>query len=122
MQPNLHPPIFIHANQVLRHLEIPNTLVQLLEPFKRTEQHIQVLRIWDILNIAKPNRNVLDVNLGTVVGVAKFLAELVIEVFGVDDVVLPLPPLKELQIFLELCQVVKGDNVLLKLLVGEVVY
>lgn len=64
----------------------------------------------------------LDVHLGGVVSIAKFLAELVVEVFGVDDVVLALSPLEELQVLLELGQVVKGKHVLFQLLVGQVVY
>lgn len=122
MQPNLNPPIFIHTYQILRNLEVSDTLIQLLKPLKRAKQYIQVLRVWYILNIAQPNRYVLDVHLSCVIGVAKLLAELVVEVFCVDDVVLPLSPLEELHVLLELCKVVKGHDVLLELLVGEVVY
>ena len=45
----------------------------------------------------------LDIYLCGVIGIAKLFAELMIEVFGVDYVVLALAPLEELEIFLELC-------------------
>lgn len=122
MQPHLHPSVLIHTDQILRNLEIPHTLIQLLKPFERAEQDIQILRKGDILDITQPHRYVFDIHLCGVVGIAKFLAEFVVEVFGVDYVVLALPPLEELEVLLELCQVVEGQDVLLELLVCEVVY
>lgn len=64
----------------------------------------------------------LNIHLSSVIGIAKFFTEFVIEVFCVDDVVLALTPLEELQVLLELCEVVEGQDVLLELLVCEVVY
>lgn len=102
MQPNLNPPILIHTDQILRDLEIPHTLIQLLKPLKRAEQNIQVLRIRYILYVTQPNRYVLNIHLSGVISIAKLFAELIVEVFGVDDVILTLSPLEELEIFLEL--------------------
>lgn len=102
MQPHLDPPILIHTDQILRDLEIPDTLIQLLKPLKRAEQNIQVLRIRYILYITQPNRYVLNIHLSRVISIAELFAELVVEVFGVDDVILTFSPLEELQVLLEL--------------------
>lgn len=103
MQPHLNPAILIHTHQILRDLEIPHTLIQLLKPLQRAEQNIQILRIRYILYITQPHGYVLNIHLSCVIGIAKFFTEFVIEVFCVDDVVLALTPLEELQVLLELC-------------------
>ncbi len=49
----------------------------------------------------------LDVDPGTIVGVAKFLGEFVVEELGIDDAIFALPPLEEFNVFLKLGQVIE---------------
>ena len=44
----------------------------------------------------------LNIHLSRVISIAELFAELVVEVFGVDDVILTFSPLEELQVLLEL--------------------
>lgn len=63
----------------------------------------------------------LDVNFGSIICITKLSVLFIIHVFGIYDIVLTLPPLKELEIFLKFCQIVEGDSVLLYLFIGNVV-
>jgi hypothetical protein len=72
------------------------------------------------LDVAESDGDVLDVYFGGVIGVAEFFAEFVVEVFAVDDAVLPRPPLEELHVFLEFSEVVEVNSVLFDLLAVEV--
>lgn len=63
----------------------------------------------------------LNVDPGTIVGVAKFLGEFVVEELGIDDAILALPPLEEFNVFLKLGQVIEINWIFLQLLVCQII-
>ena len=63
----------------------------------------------------------LNIDLSGVVGVAELMAGFMSDKFGIDDVFLPLPPLEESQVFLQLDFILVDDVVLLHSLIGQVV-
>lgn len=75
---------------------------QFFKAFESGQQKIEILRDWDIANIAHSYRNVLEVDSCSIISRAHLSVEVVVEVFGVDDAVLPLPPAEEVKIAVEL--------------------
>jgi hypothetical protein len=122
VQPRLDPAVAVHAKQVLRGPEVPHPAVKFLETVERAEQEVEVLGKGDVLDVAEADGDAFDVNAGSVGGIAEIFAVLVVEVLGVDDAVLALPPLEDLEVALELGQRVETQQVLLQLLVGQVVH
>ena len=121
VEPDLHLPITVDADQVLPGLEVPHKVEDLLEPVKGTEQDVQVLGVGDVLEVAEADGDVFDVDECVVGGVAELAALFDCDELGVDYVVLPLSPLEELQVLLVLLGVVESNGVLFDLLVGQVV-
>lgn len=121
VQPDLDPAVAVDADEVFLGMEVAHKVEQLFEAVEAAEQHVQILGVGDIFDVAESDRHVLDVDSGVVVGIAELLGLLAVDELGVDDGVLSLPPLEKLQVFLVLGLVVEVDLVLLDLLVGEVV-
>lgn len=101
MQPSLYSSVAVHTHQILRGAEIPHTSIQFLEALQGTKQEVKILWEGYILDITKPDGNSLDVDPCRIRSIAEIFAELIIEVLGIDDAVLPLSPLEELQVALE---------------------
>lgn len=117
MKPRLNAAISIHADEIFRGAEVSDTAVKFFEAIERAEKKVEILREGDVLDVTESNWDALDIDAGSVRGVTEVLPQLVVQVTRIHDAVLPLSPLKELKVPLELPQTVETQQVLLQLLV-----
>jgi len=94
---------------------------QLFEPIETAEQHIQILRIWYVLDITKSYRHMFYIDSGIVVGFTKLLSLFCIDELCIDNSILSFSPFKKLEVFLVFCLIVKVYLVLFDFLVSEIV-
>lgn len=121
IKPYFDSSFFIHTYEIFRNTKISYDFVQLLETLQRTEEKIEVFRIWNILNITETNGNMFNIYFGSELFFTTLVGFVWSEKFSVDDTVLSLAPLEELQELFELCGTADAKQVLFDFLVGVVI-
>lgn len=121
VEPDLDPAISVNTDKVLLWTEVAYKVEQFFKPIQAAEQNIEILGIWNVLDIAHPGYHMLDINPGIVACVAKLFGLLRVNEFSVDNIILTLAPLEEFDVLFVLSLVVEIYLVLLNLFSGKVV-
>lgn len=121
VNPYLDSAVVVDAHEILFRPKVPYEMKQFFEAVESAEEDVEILGIGDVLDVAEPNWDVLEIDCGTMVAVAKLLGLFCVHELGVDYVVLPFAPLEKLEVLLVPGVIVEVYLVLLHLLVGEVV-
>jgi len=121
IEPHFYLTIFVHADQILRNVEITYSTIKLLETIQCTVEHIQIFRKRNILNIAEAYGNMFYIDPRTMICLTKLFCLLVVKKFRAYYIILTLSPFQELKVFLKLGLAVKKEMVFLYVLTGKVV-
>lgn len=68
IEPNLDFSLLIHTNEILLHLKVPNTVVELSKSPEGLVVHMQDVGVGDVVNVAQSMVDVLEEEVGFVEG------------------------------------------------------